>query len=146
MFIYLFNLSQFLSFCQFLIGSSLRTVKNQDLIANYSMIEREEGVLFNVYLWSQFILKGIWVLLFQFHSIFNASSQLKTFSYPVISTILLFHTLWYAESNPYVYYFISFSLFFFHFWTLVPHRNGRKQKFKNQNIELGVLGNGFAEL
>ena len=40
MFIYLFNLSQFLSFCQFLIGSSLRTVKNQDLIANYSMIER----------------------------------------------------------------------------------------------------------
>ena len=59
MFIYLFNLSQFLSFRQFLIGSSLRTVKNQDLIANYSMIEREEGVLFNVYLWSQFILKGI---------------------------------------------------------------------------------------
>ena len=36
--------------------------------------------------------------------------------------------------------------FFFHFWTLVLGRNGRKQQFINQNTELGTLRNGFAEL
>ena len=35
---------------------------------------------------------------------------------------------------------------FFHFWMLVLHRNGKKQKFTNQNTELGTLRNGFAEL
>ena len=36
--VYIFNLSQFLSFCQFADEGSLHTVKNQALIANYSMI------------------------------------------------------------------------------------------------------------
>ena len=36
--VYIFNLSQFLSFCQFVDEGSLHTVKNQALIANYSMI------------------------------------------------------------------------------------------------------------
>ena len=36
--VYIFNLSQFLSFCQFADEGSLHTVKSQALIANYSMI------------------------------------------------------------------------------------------------------------
>ena len=47
-------------------------------------------------------------LLFGFYSIFNASSQLKTFSYPVISTILLFNTFGHTES---VFYVCSFKIY-----------------------------------
>ena len=33
-----------------------------------------------------------------------------------------------------------------HFWTLVLRRNGRKQKFTNEDTEQGTLRNGFAGL
>ena len=36
--VYIFNLSQFISCCQFVDGKSLDTVKNQALIGSYSMI------------------------------------------------------------------------------------------------------------
>ena len=61
-------------------------------------------------MWSRFFLKWIFFVegsLFRFYSIFNASSQLKTFSYPVISTMLLFHTLGQAESI----YVCSFKIY-----------------------------------
>ena len=49
-------------------------------------------------------------LLFQFYFIFNASSQLKIFSYPVISIMLLLHTLGHAESILYVCSFKIYTL------------------------------------
>ena len=48
-------------------------------------------------------------LLFRFYSIFNASLQLKTFSYSVTST-MLFHTLEHAESIPYTSLFKIYTL------------------------------------
>ena len=103
-----------------------------------------------------FCLKFAFPIWFHFQCILTTenlqlSSQLKSFSYPVISTMLLFNTSGHTKSILYTCYFIYFSLiflyqFFFHIWTLVLRRNGRKQKFTNQNRELGTLCNGFVEL
>ena len=86
------------------MGSSWHTVKTQALIANYSMIGQKGCFIqclsvVTIYLEGNLFVEG---LVFRFYTIFNASSQLKTFTYPVISTMLLFHTLKHAESTLYV--------------------------------------------
>ena len=82
------------------MGSPLHTVKNQALIANYIMIGQKGCFIqclsvVTIYSEGNLFAEG---LLFWFYSIFNASSQLKTFSSSVINTMLLFHTLGHAES------------------------------------------------
>ena len=73
-------------------------------------------------------------LLFRFLSIFNASSQLKTFSYPVISTIL-FHTLGHVESILYACYFISLLFFTLSLPVSLPFQNANSaQKWKKATI------------
>ena len=66
------------------MGSSLNTVKNQALIANYS-INRVEVVFYSmlsvvtIYTEGNLFVEGLFS---RFYSIFNSSSQLKTFRYP----------------------------------------------------------------
>ena len=66
------------------MGSSLNTVKNQALIANYS-INRVEVVFYSmlsvvtIYTEGNLFVEGLFS---RFYSIFNSSSQLKTFCYP----------------------------------------------------------------
>ena len=88
------------------MGGSLHTVKNQALIANYSMtgskgcfIQYLSVVM--IYSEGNLFVEG---LLFRFYS------HLKTFCYPVISTMLLFHTLGHAESILYVCSFKIYTL------------------------------------
>ena len=94
------------------MGSPLHTVKNQALIANYSMIGYKGCFIQCLSVATIYSERNLFVegLLSRFYSIFNASSQLKTFSYPLISTILLFHTLGYAESILYVCSFKIYTL------------------------------------
>ena len=76
--------------------------------------------------------------------IFVHSSDLCCGSHEQVST----KVLWYLCQH----FFLIYSLvyiqiqIFFHFWTLVLRWNRRKQKFTNQNTELGTQCNGFAEL
>ena len=51
------------------------------------------------------------------------SSQLKTFSYPVVSTMLLFLTLGHAESSFYICFFISLLFFILSIPVFVPFLN-----------------------
>ena len=69
-------------------------------------------------------------LLVQFYSTFNASSDLKTFSYLVLRTIFVFHALGQAELILYVCYFI-----FLHLFVFLPFLNASSaQKWKKTEI------------
>ena len=77
----------------------------------------------------------VWGLFFWFYSILNASSQLKTFSYLVISTMLLFHTLWHTKSILYICYFISLLFFILSLPVFLPFLNASSvQKWKKTKI------------
>ena len=75
--------------------------------------------------------------LFQFYSIFNASSQLTTFSYlhNWKSPMLLFHKLGYTESILYICYFISLLSFIHSLPVFLPFLNASfAEKWKKTNI------------
>ena len=105
------------------MGSSLYIVKNQALIANYSMTGLKGCFIqcLSVIYLSRFILKEIFLSKIRFPNLFHfqciltmenhqLSSQLKAFNHPVISTMLLFHTFWHVESILYVCSFKIYKL------------------------------------
>ena len=79
-------------------------------------------------------------ILFHFQCILTTenlqlSSQIKTFSYTVISTMLLFHTLGHAELILWVCYFISLLFFILSLPVFLPFPNASSaQKWKTTKI------------
>ena len=85
----------------------------------------------NLFWRESFCLRFVFLILFHF----NASSQLKTFSYLVISTMLLFHTLWHTKSILYICYFISLLFFILSLPVFLPFLNASSvQKWKKTKI------------